>query len=142
MTSLPIANFRWKGPTRGILRNFRLGMRTPFHPFGCPSVTGSHGTCTTTLVVIQNEPVEHAHTITSSQALFRSLTSLPVKRRTRGITKFPVAHTHNILPVPDRTSSGSGQGLFRSRHFRLLPTVPPQIWLCPYPYTTHVSSFK
>jgi hypothetical protein len=34
MTSLPVANFRWKGPTRGILRNFRLSMRTPFHPFG------------------------------------------------------------------------------------------------------------
>ena len=34
MTSLPVANFRWKGSTMGILRNFRLGMRTPFHPFG------------------------------------------------------------------------------------------------------------
>ena len=63
MTSLPVANFRWKGPTRGIVRNFRLGMRTPFSPFGWPSVTGSHGTCTTTLVVIQNVPVAHAHTI-------------------------------------------------------------------------------
>jgi hypothetical protein len=33
-TSLPVANFRWKDPTRGILRNFRLGMRTPFHTSG------------------------------------------------------------------------------------------------------------
>jgi hypothetical protein len=29
-----------------------------------PSATGSHGTCTTTLVAIQNLPVAHAHTIT------------------------------------------------------------------------------
>jgi hypothetical protein len=34
MTSLPVANFRWKWPIKGILRNFRLGMRTPFNPFG------------------------------------------------------------------------------------------------------------
>jgi hypothetical protein len=30
-----------------------------------PSVTGSHGNCTTIIVVIQNVPVAHAHTITS-----------------------------------------------------------------------------
>ena len=36
---------------------------------------------------------------------FRSLTSLPVKRSHQGIVKLPVAHAHNILPVPDMTSS-------------------------------------
>jgi len=29
-----------------------------------------------------------------------------------------------------------GQGQFRSRDFRLLPIVPPQMLLCPYWYTT------
>ena len=27
-----------------------------------------------------------------------------------------------------------------SRCFRSIPVAPPQIWLCPYPYTTHMSS--
>jgi hypothetical protein len=99
MTSLPVANFRWTVPTMGILCNFRMGMPTPFHPFGWPSVTGSHGNCTTTLVVIQNAPIAHAHTITSVHwRHFRW------KGPTRGTAKLPVSH--NILLVPDRASSG------------------------------------
>ena len=82
-------------------------------------------TCTTTLVVIQNVPVAHAHTINES---------LPVKRPHQGYCETSVVHAHSILPIPGRASSGhvtSGcSPLF------------PQKYDCPYPYTTHVSSFK
>ena len=58
----------------------------------------------------------------------------------KGNTRGKSAHAHAI------TSVTSDQSRFRWRHFRLcmctrsLPVAPPpQMWLCPYPYTTHLA---
>jgi hypothetical protein len=61
---------------------------------------GSHGTCTTTIVVIQNVPIAHAHTITSGH-----WRRFQWKVPTMSIAKLPVAHAHNMLHVQDRASS-------------------------------------
>jgi len=98
-------HFRWKGRILRNLRESHSGSRslrslpiahahTQWNPFGVtwPLVTGSHGTCTTTLIVVQNVPVAHAHTTTSGHGRFRT------------------------GPLPVRAASG--QGLFRSRDLR------------------------
>ena len=80
------------------------------NPFGCHITSDSpigHAQwyyCTTTIVVIQNVPVVHAHTITSvtsGQGLFspRDWSYFRWKGPLGGIAQIPVAHAHNILPV-------------------------------------------
>ena len=97
MTSLPVANFRWKDPTRGILRNFRLGMRTPFHTSG-----GLWSQVAMYLYYYSSSNTKCTGCACAYDHWYHFLWKGP----TKGIATLSVAHAHSIPPVPGSASSG------------------------------------
>jgi len=100
--------------------NFRLRIRTPFHPFGWPLVTASHGT----IVVVQNVPVGHAHTITSVTSGWTPFSVTCTKILYYYYSKKKIKRGKNAHAIISVTF---GQGLFRSLTVRACDVTPGHV---------------
>jgi hypothetical protein len=139
-----------------VLHNLRLCMHTPKRtPKGVkwPSVTsGSHVTTTKKKA---GEKAGHAQNLLpvrapSEQGLFRSRDWRHFRSKGHikaDIAQLPVAHAYNILPdtwltsLPVMWLTSLPVTSLRSLPVTWLPVAPPQIRLCPYPYTTYRGSY-